>query len=137
MPNAQEQETKTICNGNEVTGKTPETIKDDSPTKRTSLTERIAAMVGLRLRDKEEMILGTDKSKTFETVSAISTEAGEGGQQITERTTGHSEKPKTESKLSPVVLGYLMLKLEQMDKKLKSSEEHRQEVRREVRLNEN
>ena len=68
-----------IGNGNEVTGNTPETIKDDSQTKRTLFMERYAAMVGLRPRDKEEVRTGTDKSKTFGTFSAITTEAGERG----------------------------------------------------------
>ena len=34
---------------------TPATIKDDSQTKRTSFTERIAAMVGMMPREKEEI----------------------------------------------------------------------------------
>ena len=50
MPNAEEQEAKInefspIGNENEVTGSTPETIKDNSQTKRTSFTKRLAAMV--------------------------------------------------------------------------------------------
>ena len=104
MPNAEEQETKTIefstiGNGNDVTSNTPETKKDDSRTKRTSFKERSAAMVKMRPRDMEEVITGTDKSQTFGTVSAITTEAGEGGKQITERTAGHSARPVIESKV--------------------------------------
>ena len=54
MPNTEEQEKNTIefspiGNGDEATN-TPETIKDDSQTKRTSFTERIAAMVGMKPR---------------------------------------------------------------------------------------
>ena len=50
MPNAEEQEKKTIEFSpiyivDNTTSNTPETIKDDSQTKRTSFTERIAAMV--------------------------------------------------------------------------------------------
>ena len=37
----------------------------------TSFTERFAAMVGMRVRDKERVITGTDKSKTFGIVTAI------------------------------------------------------------------
>ena len=35
-------------------------------------------MVGMKLRDKEEVITGTDNSRTFATVSAIATEAAKG-----------------------------------------------------------
>ena len=50
MPNVEEQEKKTIEFSpidivDDTTSNTPETIKDDSQTKRTSFTERIAMMV--------------------------------------------------------------------------------------------
>ena len=50
MPNVEEQEKKTlefspIGNVDETTNNTPETIKNDSQRKRTSFTEKIAAMV--------------------------------------------------------------------------------------------
>ena len=82
MPNVEEQGTKTIefspkGNGNKVTDKTPATIKDDLQKKKTSIAERFAAMVGMKPRDKEEATTATDKSKTFGTVSAITTEAGQ------------------------------------------------------------
>ena len=100
-----------IGNGNEFTGITPETIKDDSETKKTTFpAERLAAMV--RPKDKEEITVGTIKSKTFGTVSAITMEADEGEKQgtvSTEKTAGHSAGPVTKSKPSPVELGDLML----------------------------
>ena len=37
----------------------------------TSFTERFAAMVGMRARDKERVITGTDKSKTFGIITAL------------------------------------------------------------------
>ena len=51
MPNTDEQGAKTIefspiGNGNEITGITPETINDDSQSKRTSFTELLTAMFG-------------------------------------------------------------------------------------------
>ena len=66
MPNAEEQEKKTIefstiDNLEETTSNTPETIKDDSQTKRTSFTERIAARVGMKPKEKEEVIPTTEK----------------------------------------------------------------------------
>ena len=77
-------------------------------------------MVGIKLRDKEEVTTETEKRKTFGTVFAITTEAGEGEEQSmgsTENATGGSPRPATQSKLPPVELGDLMLKLEQIDKK--------------------
>ena len=59
-------------------------------------------MVGTRPKDKEEVTTGTDKCKTFGTVSAIATEADEGGEQSTDKTAGHSARPVTESKVPPV-----------------------------------
>ena len=43
-------------------------------------------MLGMRPKDKEEMITWIGKSKTFVTVSAIRKEAGEGGEESTGRT---------------------------------------------------
>ena len=73
MPNVKEQEKKTIDfspigNVDETTNNTPETIKDDSQTKRTSFTERFLAMVGMKPKEKEEVIAAIEKSKTFGTV---------------------------------------------------------------------
>ena len=69
MPKIEEQEKNTvefspIGHGDEVTN-TPETIKDDSQTKRTSFTERIAAMVGMKPGKKEEITTGPGKAKAL------------------------------------------------------------------------
>ena len=87
MPNVAEQEKKTIQFSpidtvDDTTSNMPETIKDDSQAKRTSLTERIAAMVGMKPREKEDAVLTTEKSKTFGTVSAITTEAKHDDEQV-------------------------------------------------------
>ena len=107
MPNVEEQGTKTIefspkGNGNKVTDKTPATIKDDLQKKKTSITERFAAMVGMKPRDKEEATTATDKSKTFGTVSAITTEAGQEKEQVT---AGNPVSHLAESKAPLVELG--------------------------------
>ena len=77
MPNIVEQEKNTIefsPKGNQVeVTNTPEKIKTDSQTKKTSFTERIAAMVGMKSR-VEEATTANEKSKTFGTVSTITTE---------------------------------------------------------------
>ena len=73
MPKAEEPGRKTIelspiGNGDEVTNNTPEILKDDSQTKRASFTERLTAMVGMKLKEKEEVTTTTEKGKTFGTV---------------------------------------------------------------------
>ena len=128
-PNAEEQEKKTIEFSpidivEDTTSNTPETIKDDSQTTRRSFTEKIAAMVGMKPREKEEVIPTTEKSKTFGTVSAITTEAKQDEEQVT-----HGATAKQEKTIS-LELGDLMTKLEQINKKLKYSEEDRQELKR-------
>ena len=70
MPNAEEQEQKTIKvslidNVDKTTSNTPETIKDDSQTKRTSFTERIAATVGMKPKKK---IGGSADDREMQTV---------------------------------------------------------------------
>ena len=126
MPNAEEQENKTIEFSpidivEDTTSNTLETIKKtDSQTKRTSFTERIAAMVGMKTRDKEEVIPTSEKSKTFGTVSAITTEAKQDEEQVAHGATANQEKTIS------LQLGNLMTKMQQINKKLKYSEEDRQ-----------
>ena len=71
-----------IGNGDEATNNTPETIKDDPQTKRTLFTERFAAMVEMKPREKEEVTAVTEKSKTFRTVSPITTETKKNKEQV-------------------------------------------------------
>ena len=88
MPKVEEQGKKKIefvllGNADETTNNTPATIKDDSQTKRTSIAESIAARVGTKPKEKEAVILTTEKGKTFGTVSAITTEAKQNEEQVT------------------------------------------------------
>ena len=132
MPKAAEQEKKTIESPpidivEDTTSNTPGTIKDDSQTKRTSFTERIAAMVGMKPREKEVVVTTTEKSKAFGTVSAITTEAKQDDEQVKRGATANHEKTIA------LELGDPLTKLEQIEKKLKCSEEDRQELRMERR----
>ena len=115
----------------ETTSNTADTIKDDSQTKRTSFTEKIAAMVGMKLKEKEEVMQTTGKCKTFGTVSAITTETKQDEEQVTHGATANQEKTIS------LELGDLMAKLEQIDKKLNYSEKDRQELKRKIRHNKN
>ena len=130
MPKAEEQEKKTIVfspndNVEEATSNTLDAIKDDSQTKRTSFTERIAAMVGMKPKEKEEVIPTTEEGKTFRTVSTITIEAKQDEEQITHGATVNQEKTTS------LEQGDLMAKLEQIDKTLKHSDEDRHELKNE------
>ena len=87
MPNAEEQKQKSmefspIDTLEDTTGNTPETIKDESQTKRTSFTESFAMMVGMKSRDIVEEESKAEKGKTFGTVSTITTEANQDNDQV-------------------------------------------------------
>ena len=135
MPNAEEQEKKTIefspiDTVEDTTSNTPETIKDDSQTKRTSFTERIAMMVGMKPRDKEEVEPTSEKSKTFGTLSTITTEAIQNDEQIKHGATANHGPTANREKTNSLELGDLMAKLDQIDKKLKCNEEDRKILKR-------
>ena len=134
MPNAEEQEKKTIEFSpidivDDATSNTPETIKDDSQTKRTSFTERIAMMVGMKTREKEEVAPTTKKGKTFGTVSAKTIEDNRDDDQVELVATANHEATvnngatANQDKTTFLELGDLMAKSKQIDKNLKYSEE--------------
>ena len=146
MPKVREQEKKTmefspIDIVDDTTSNTPETIKDDSLAKRTSFTERIAIMVGMKPREKDEIVPTTEKGKTFGTVPAVATEDN--------RDDDHVDLVATASHVAPIEDGTtanqektpllelidLMTKLEKIDKQLKCSEEDRQLLKKEIRYN--
>ena len=121
------------------TSNTPETIKDDSQTKKTSFTEKIAMMVGMKPREKEEIASTTEKGKTFGTVSEMATEDNRDDDQVElVATVSHEATVKNgttanQEKTTFLELGDLMAKLEKIDKKLKCSEEDRQMLKKEIR----
>ena len=123
MPNVEEQEKKTIDFSptdivDDTTSNTLETIEDDSKTKRTSFTERIAMMVGMKLRRKEKIAPTTEKGKTFGTVSAITTEHNRDDDQIEPVATASHEatvsngETANQEKTTILELGDLVKKLE-------------------------
>ena len=136
MPNAEEPnpnpiEFSPIDNVEDTTGNTPETVKDESQ-KRTSFTERLAMMVGMRSKDAAVEETKVEKSKTFGTVSTRTTDQNEGqiksGPVTNYRTT-------TDHGTTTLELSDLMAKLDQIDEKLKHSEENRNVIRNEMRHN--
>ena len=88
-------------------------------------------MVGMKPREKEERVPTTEKSKTFGTVSAITTEAKQDDEHI--KCGAKTNHEKTTS----LELGDLMAKLQQVGNKLKWSEEDQQMLKKEIRYNKN
>ena len=140
MPNAEERNQKSmefspIDTVEDTTGKTPETIKDESQVKRTSFTERIAMMVGMKSRDVAAEVPKAEKVRTFGTVSTITTESNEDHDQAMQGAAATDEAIRNLEKTTPLELGDLMAKLDQIDKKLKHSEEDREVIKKELRYN--
>ena len=70
MPNAEEPNLKPMefsptDKVEDTTGNTPKTVKDDSQAKRTSFTERLAMMVGMKSRDAVAKELKAERGKTW------------------------------------------------------------------------
>ena len=63
-------------------------------------------------REKDEVVVATKKSKTFGTVSTITTKTNQVKEQVAQETVGNQEKGATESRAPSVELGDLMTKLE-------------------------
>ena len=119
-----------IANQGEVTN-TSETIKDDSQTKKTSFTERIGEMVRIKPRF-EETTTANERSKTFGTVSTITTETRQEMGEASQVAAVSPDERIKETRTTSVELGDLMTKLNEIDKKLKCSEEDRLELKKEI-----
>ena len=139
MPHMEDQNPKTVEFSpidalEDTAGNTRETVKDDSQLKKTSFTEKLAMMVGMKSRDNTAEESKTERARTFGTVSTKATEAdlkeeqARAGATAENKTTADHEKATLE-------LGDLMTKLNQIDKKLKYSEEDRDLIRKELKYN--
>ena len=141
MPNAEEPNPKSmefspIDNVEDTTGNTPETVMDESQAKRTSFTETLATMVGMKSRDAAVEETKAEKGKTFGTVSTRTTDTDQNEDQIRPGTAANN-RTTTDHGTATLELGDLMAKLDQIDKKLKHSEEDRDVIRREIRNTKN
>ena len=116
-------------------GNTPETDKDESQVKRTSFTERIAMMVGMKSRDIVTEEPKAEMGKTFGTVSTITTEANQDDDQVKQRAAANNMAKADHETTTPLDLGDLMAKIDQIDKKLKHSAEDREVIKKELRYN--
>ena len=128
MPNAEEPNPKPmefspIDNVEDSTGNTPETVKDEAQAKRTSFTERLAIMVGMKSRDAAEEETKAEKGKTFGTNFTRTTDTDQNKDQIrpetatNNRTTCPNNCPDnrttTDHGTATLELGDLMAKLDQ------------------------
>ena len=136
MPNAEEPHPKPIefspiDMAEDTTGNMPETVEDESQ-KRTSFTERLALIVGMRSRDAAVEETKVEKSKTFRTVSTRTTETDQNEDQ---KKPGPATdyRTTTDHGTTTLELSDLMAKLDQIDEKLKHSEEDRNVIRKEMR----
>ena len=139
MPNAEEPNPKsmefsTIDTVEDTTGNTPETVKDESQAKRTSFTERLAMMVRMKSRDVVTEEPKSEKGKTFGTVSTKTTDTNRNEDQVRPGAAANNGATSDLETMS-LDLGDLMAKLDQIDKRLKHSEEDRDVIKKELRYN--
>ena len=139
MPNAEEPNPKSrefspIDNVEDTKGNTPETVKDDSQAKRTSFTESMAIMVGMKSRDAAAEEQKAEKGKKFGTASTKMTDTDQNEDQIRPGTVANN-RATADQETTALELGDLMAKLDQIEKKLKHSEEDRDVIRKELRYN--
>ena len=139
MPHMEDQNPKTVEFSpidalEDTTGNTRETVKDDSQVKKTSFTEKLAMMVGMKSKDNTAKESQTGRARTFGTVSTKATEADPKEEQA--RTEEAAENETTAvHETAALELGDLMTKLNQIDKKLKYSEEDRNLIKKELKYN--
>ena len=139
MPHMEDQNPKTVEFSpidalEDTTGNTRETVKDDSQVKKTSFTEKLAMMVGMKSKDNTAEESQTGRARTFGTVSTKATEADPKEEQARKEATA-GNKTTADHETATLELGDLMTKLNQNDKRLKYSEEDRDLIRKELKYN--
>ena len=139
MPNAEEPNPKLIefspiDNVEDAIGNTEETVKEDSQVKKTSFTEKFAMMIGMKTKENMTEEPKAEKARTFGTVSTKTTEAKPNEDQIKAGAMAENT-PTADQEGGTLELGDLMAKLNQIDKKLKHSEEDREVIKKELRYN--
>ena len=130
MPHMEDQNPKTVEFSpidalEDTSGNTRETVKDDSQVKKTSFTEKLAMMVGMKSKDNTAEESKTERARTFGTVSTKAKEADLKEEQARKEATAEN-KTTADHETATLELGDLMIKLNQIDKKLKYSEEVQQ-----------
>ena len=133
-PNPKSMEFSPIDNVEDTTGNMPETVNDESQAKKkTSFTERLAIMVGMKPRDAAAEEPRAEKGKSLGTVSTKTTDSDQNEDQI-RRETAANNRATTDHETTTRPSD-LMAKLDQIDKTLKHSEEDRDVMKKELRYN--
>ena len=94
-------------------------------------------MVGIKSREIVEDEPKAEKGKTFGTVSTKTTEANQVNDQVKHGATASHGATAGHETTTRLELGDLKAKLDQIDKKLKCSEEDREVIKKEIRYNKN
>ena len=139
MPHVEDQSPKTVEFSRidaleDTTGNTRETVKNDSQVKKTSFTDKFAMMVGFKSKDSTAEESKTERARTFGTVSTKATEAGQKEEQAGAEAMAEDRRT-ADHEIATLELGDLMTKLNQIDKKLKYSEEDRDLIKKELKYN--
>ena len=87
-------------------------------------------MVGMKSRDIVTEEPKAEKGKTFGTVSTITTEANQDDDQVKQVAAASNRAKVDHETTTPLELGDLMAKLNQIDKKLKHSKEDREVIKK-------
>ena len=116
MPNAEEPNPKPIefspiDDVEDAIGNTEETVKEDSQVKKTSFTERLAMMVGIKTKENVTEEPKAERARTFGTVSTKTTEANPREEQTKAEATAE-ERPTADHEEATLELGDLMAKTE-------------------------
>ena len=134
-PNQKSMEFSLIDTVEDRAGNTPETVKDESQLKKKAFTERLAIMVGMKSRDIVTEEPKAEKGKTFGTVSRKTTETNQDEEQVKQGAAANNRATADHETTTSLELGDLMAKLDQIDKRLKHSEEDREAIKKEIRYN--
>ena len=92
-------------------------------------------MIGMKSRDVVEEEQKAEKGKMFGTVSTRTTEANRDDDQAKHGATASHGATVDHETTTPLELGDLMAKLDQIDRRLKCSEEDREVIEEELRYN--
>ena len=92
-------------------------------------------MVRMKSRDVVAEEPKAEKGKTFGTASTITTEANQDDDQVKQGAATSNRATPNHETTPPLELGDLMAKRDQIDKKLKHSEEDREAVKKQLRYN--
>ena len=134
-PNPKSMELSPIDTVEDTTGNTPELVKDESQAKRTPFTEKLAMMVGMKSRDIVTEEPKAEKGKTFGTVSTKTTDTNQDEDQVRPGAAANNRATADHETTTSLDPGDLMAKLDQIDRRLKHSEEDREVIKKELRYN--